>query len=226
MSTNRMETSGIPTIIEDPAIPPLWFVAPEGFHALPVDAEPGARLSAADQFTRELFPEGDAHLWDSAAPFYAGLTEVFADAGLAYSAMGVFSDDNGGVVHFSFTVGAIESPYATSEEAAGALEQSLRRDPGNDSRRITLPCGPAVSNITVREVTVGAELTATGEEAKLLTGQIQVFIPFPSKPFVAIFTVDTAAMEYWGEICDMTAAVLETVSFGDPFGDAVPVSRT
>lgn len=65
-----------------------------------------------------------------------------------------------------------------------------------------------------------------GEEAKLLTGQIQVFIPFPSKPFVAIFTVDTAAMEYWGEICDMTAAVLETVSFGDPSGDAVPVSRT
>jgi hypothetical protein len=226
VSTNRMETSGIPTVIEDPVIPPLWFVAPEGFHALPVDAGPDTRLSAADEFARELFPEGDAHLWDSAAPFYAGLTEVFADAGLAYSAMGVFSDDNGGVVHFSFTVGAIESPYATPDEAAGAIGRSLSRDPGNDSRRITLPCGPAVSNISVREVTVGAELTATGEEAKLLTGQIQVFVPFPTAPYVAVFTLDTAAMEYWGEICDMTAAVLETVSFRAPSDDSyggVPV---
>ncbi|MEU0193053.1 hypothetical protein ABZ250_24755 [Streptomyces afghaniensis] len=167
-----METSGIPIVIKDPAIPPLWFVAPEGFHALPVDAGPDTRLSAADEFARELFPEGDAHLWESAAPFYAGLTEVFADAGLAYSAMGVFSDDNGGV----------ESPYATPEEATGAIGQSLSRDPGNDSHRITLPCGPAVSNISVREVTVGAELTATGEEARLLTGQIQVFVPFPDGP--------------------------------------------
>lgn len=216
MSTNRTTLSGNPTTLADPAIPPLWFVAPEGFHALPVDAEPGARLSAADAFARELFPEGDAHLWESAAPFYAGLTEVFADAGLAYSAMGVFSDDNGGVVHFSFTVGAIASPYATPDEAAGAIVQSLGRDPGNDSRRITLPCGPAVSNISVREITIGAELTATGEETKLLTGQIQVFIPFPTQRFIAIFTLDTAAMEYWGEICDMTVAVLETVSFSGP----------
>ncbi|GGS88862.1 hypothetical protein GCM10010270_71240 [Streptomyces violaceus] len=216
VSTNNMQASGIPTVLDGSAIPPLWFVAPEGFHALPVDADPDVRISAAAEFARELFPEGDAHLWESAAPFYAGLTEVFADSGLAYSAMGVFGDDNGGVVHFSFTVGAIESPYATAEEAARSIAQSLGRDPGNDSRRITLPCGPAVSNISVREVTVGAELTSTGEEAKLLTGQIQVFLPFPAAPFIAVFTLDTAAMEYWGEICDMTASVLETVSFGTP----------
>ncbi|GAB2876702.1 hypothetical protein GCM10027074_50950 [Streptomyces deserti] len=227
MSTTSMKSSGIPTVIDGPAIPPMWFVAPEGFHALPVDAAPDARISAATEFARELFPEGDAHLWESAAPFYAGLTEVFADFGLAYSAMGVFSDDNGGVVHFSFTVGAIESPYATPDEAVGAIEQALGRDPGNDSRRITLPCGPAVSNITVREVTIGAELTAKGEEAKLLTGQIQVFVPFPDAPFVAVFTLDTAAMEYWGEICDMTAVILQTVAFGTPpndSADAVAVS--
>lgn len=220
MSTKSMKSSGIPTIVDTPAIPPLWFVAPEGFHGLPVDAEPDVRISAAAEFARELFPEGDAHLWESAAPFYAGLTEVFAESGLAYSAMGVFGDDNGGVVHFSFTVGAIESPYATAEEATRAIAQSLGRDPGNDSRPITLPCGPAVSNISVREVTVGAELTSTGEEAKLLTGQIQIFLPFPDAPFISVFTLDTAAMEYWGEICDMTASVLETVSFGTPSDDS------
>ncbi|MER7480552.1 hypothetical protein ABTX60_23425 [Streptomyces sp. NPDC126510] len=213
MSTDKLTSSGIPTVIDDPAIPPMWFVVPEGFHALPVDADPDNRISAATDFTRELFPEGDAHLWESAAPFYAGLTEVFADSGLAYSAMGVFGDDNGGVVHFSFTVGAIASPYATSEEAADAIGRSLGRDQGNDSRRITLPCGPAVSNISVREITIGAELTSTGDETKLLTGQIQVFVPFPDAAFIVVFTLDTAAMEYWGEICDLMAAVLETVSF-------------
>ncbi|MFJ7291578.1 hypothetical protein [Streptomyces collinus] len=213
VSTNNLKSSGIPTVIDDPAIPPLQFVAPEGFHALPVDADSDTRILAATAFTRELFPEGNVHLWESAAPFYAGLTEVFADSGLAYSAMGVFGDGHGGVVHFSFTVGAIVSPYATSDEATEAIGRSLGRDPGNDSRRIILPCGPAVSNISVREITIGAELTATGDEARLLTGQIQVFVPFPNAPYIAVFTLDTAAMEYWGEICDMTAAILETVSF-------------
>ncbi|MGC5039451.1 hypothetical protein ACPXCS_26885 [Streptomyces sp. DT190] len=181
MSTDRTTLTGIPTTVGDPAIPPLWFVAPEGFHALPVDAEPGTRLSAADKFARQLFPEGDVHLWESAAPFYAGLAEVFADAGLVYSAMGVFSDDNDGVVHFSFTVGANASPYAAPDEAVSAIEHSLGQDPGNDGRRLRLPCGPAVSNVSVREVTIGAELTATGEEETLLTGQIQVFVPFPTQ---------------------------------------------
>jgi hypothetical protein len=213
VSTNNLKSSGIPTVIDDPTIPPLQFVAPEGFHALPVDADSSTRMSAASEFTRGLFPEGNVHLWESAAPFYAGLSEVFADSGLAYSAIGVFGDGNGGVVHFSFTVGAIVSPYATSDEATEAIRRSLCRDPGNDSRRITLPCGSAVSNISVREITVGAELTATGDETKLLTGQIQVFVPFPNAPYIAVFTLDTAAMEHWGEICDMTAAILETVSF-------------
>lgn len=226
MSTDNLTSSGIPTVIDDPAIPPLWFVVPEGFHALPLEADSDTRISAATEFTRDLFPEGDAHLWESAAPFYAGLTEVFADSGLAYSAMGVFGDDNGGVVHFSFTVGAIASPYATSDEAADAIGRSLRRDPGNDSRRITLPCGPAVSNISVREITIGAELTSTGDETKLLTGQIQVFVPFPDAAFIVVFTLDTAAMEFWGEICDMAAAVLDTVSFAPapaPTGRDAPV---
>jgi hypothetical protein len=196
----------------------MWFVAPDGFHALPVDADADERAAAASEFARELFPEGDAHLWESAAPFYAGLTEVFAEVGLAYSAMGVFSDDNGGVVHLSFTVGAVESSHTKPEEAVRVIEQGLASDPLTDSRRITLPCGPAVSNITLREVTVGAELTATGEEAKLLTGQIQVFVPFPDAPFVAVFTADTAAMNYWGEICDMTSIILRTVTFTAPEG--------
>ncbi|MFC9680798.1 hypothetical protein [Streptomyces sp. NPDC056948] len=67
---------------------------------------------------------------------------------------------------------------------------------------------------------VGAGLTSTSEEAKLLTGQTQVFLPFPDARFIAVFTLDTAAMEYWGEFCDMTASILETVSFGTPSDDS------
>ncbi|MFJ3665785.1 hypothetical protein ACIPSE_04955 [Streptomyces sp. NPDC090106] len=216
MTTDTNDASGIPIVIDDPAIPPMWFVAPDGFHALPVLADPDERGAAADEFVRGLFPEGDSHIWDSAGPFYAALTEVFADFGLAYSAMGVFGDDDGGIVHVSFTVGGVESSHRTPEQAVEAIALGLSRDPLTDTRRITLPCGPAVSNITIREVTIGAELTASGEEAKLLTGQIQILVPFPNAPFTAVFTLDTAAMDHWGEICDMTSLILRTVSFTDP----------
>lgn len=223
MNTSSAGSSDTPTVIDDPTVPPMWFVAPDGFHSLPVDANPDDRSAAATEFARGLFPEGDANLWESAAPFYAGLTEVFADVGIVYSAMCVFGDDNGGVVHCSFTVGAVESSHTRPEDAAEVIERGLARDPLTDSRRMTLPCGPAVSNITLREITIGPELTATGEEGRLLTGQIQVFVPFPKAPFVAVFTLDTAAMDHWGELCDMTAAILQTVSFVDPVEES---SRT
>ncbi|MEU6222622.1 hypothetical protein [Streptomyces sp. NPDC047042] len=224
MSISSMGSSGTPTVIDAPSVPPMSFVAPDGFHALPVDADPEDREAAAGEFARGLFPEGDDNLWDSSAPFYAGLTQVFADVGIAYSAMCVFSDDNGGVVHCSFTVGAVASSHTRPEDAAEVIEQGLARDPLTDSRRMTLPCGPAVSNITLREVTIGPELTATGEEGRLLTGQIQVFVPFPDAPFVAVFTLDTAAMNHWGELCDMTAAILQTVSFVAPVEESSPTA--
>lgn len=196
-------------------IPRMTFVVPEGIHAMPVDASAEERPTAAAEFVRGLYPGGDDTLWQSAAPFYELLTEAMATAGLAFSAFGLFALETGGVAHCSFTVAAYASDHTDPDIAAQGILAALSSDPMNDARWLDLPCGPAVSRITLRELTLSPDITATGEQTKLLTGQIQVHIPFSTGPFTAVCTIDTAAMEYWGEFCDMTTAILQTVSFAD-----------
>lgn len=32
----------------------------------------------------------------------------------------------------------------------------------------------------------------------------------------AVFTLDTSAMDHWGDFCDMIVAILRTVTFAEP----------
>ncbi|MEC4016507.1 hypothetical protein [Streptomyces sp. H27-D2] len=199
----------------DSGIPPLSFTAPDGFQTLPLAATPEERTVLADTFVRELYSNGDESLWTPAAPYYAAIAEFMGDNGLSYSAMGLFADDAGGVAQCAFTVAAIDTDHSDPEVAAHGIQQVLAHDPLNDARWLDLPCGPAVSCITLREFVLGSELTASGEGSKLLTGQIQAHVPFPAGPYTAVFTLYTASINYWSEFCDMTAAILHTVSFAD-----------
>jgi len=220
------ELAQLNTTLKAGNIPPMWFVVPEGFHALPVDATADERSTATAEFVRGLYPGGNRELWQSAASYYEIITEAMATAGLAYSAFGLFGLDTGGVAHCSFTVAAYETDHADPDIAAQGILAVLSSDPMNDARWLDLPCGPAVSSISLREITLSADVTATGEQAKLLTGQIQVHVPFPTGPHTAVFTIDTAAMDYWGEFCDMTTAILQTVSFTISEGDTISAADT
>ncbi|AZM47614.1 hypothetical protein DMB38_19090 [Streptomyces sp. WAC 06738] len=207
----------MPTTPPEPdAIPPVWFSVPDGFHSLPIAATPEERAALADGFVRELFPNGDDALWASTAPYYAGMGELMGSCGHEYSALGLFARDEGGVAHCAFNVGAVESRHPSAEAAATGVREVLVRDSTNDVRWLDLPCGPAVSSVTLREFTVPAELAADGEETKLRAGQIQIHVPFPTGPYIGVFTLDTASMDYWGEFCEMTAVVMQTVSFSPP----------
>ncbi|MEE4545450.1 hypothetical protein V2S66_26210 [Streptomyces sp. V4-01] len=201
--------------VELPDIPPLSFVVPESFHALPIAAGPEERAALAEEFVRELYPNGDDALWTPAAPYYAALGEAMGDQGLAYSAMGLFSIDEG-IAHCSFTMAAVTSDHPSPEVAALGIREILATDETNDARWIDLPCGPAVSCVSLRQIVIGAELTADGEEARLHMGQVQVYVPFPTGPFTAVFTMDTAAVDYWGEFSEMLTAILRSVSFPAP----------
>jgi hypothetical protein len=201
--------------VDLPDIPPLSFVVPESFHALPIAASSEERAALAEEFVRELYPNGDDALWTPAAPYYAALGEAMGDQGLAYSAMGLFSIDEG-IAHCSFTVAAVTSEHPSPEVAALGIREILVRDETNDARWLDLPCGPAVSCVTLRQIVIGAELTASGEEAKLHMGQVQVYVPFPTGPFTAVFTMDTAAVDYWGEFSEMLMAILRSISFPVP----------
>lgn len=201
-------------------LPPMTFTAPEGFFALPLASTPEERAALADTFVRELYSRGDESIWTPAAPYYAAIAEYLAESGLAYSAMGLFSTDEGGVAQCAFTVAAVETDQPDADTAAQGILSALGQDPLNDARWMDLACGPAVSCVTLREIRLGPDVSATGEEADFRTGQIQVHVPFPNGPYTAVFTLFTAALGYWGEFCDMVVAILGTVSFTDP--DEVP----
>ncbi|MGY1546759.1 hypothetical protein [Streptomyces sp. MN6] len=219
------------------ALPPFWFVAPEGFFALPIAATPEERSERARFFVRELYSRGDANIWEPAAPYYEAIAEMMGDAGLSYAAIGLFSamdvvtdaeaaltdepvrhEPSEGVVQCAFTVGIIQTDHVDDDTdvVAQGILATLSGDPYNDAIWLDLPCGPAVSCISVREYRLDPETTATGEETKLLTGQIQVHVPFSTGPYTAVFTLHTASMEHWATVYRLMSAVLQTVSFTDP----------
>ncbi|MEU9899367.1 hypothetical protein ACIBCS_23840 [Streptomyces phaeochromogenes] len=236
-------TSPPPTAPASQEPPPIWFLAPEGFFALPLAATPEERADLSHSFVRELYSCGDENIWEPAAPYYAAMAEMMAGTGVSYSAMGLFStaDEGGdgravtqdagtqdgqvvrhegadGVAQCALTVAAVPTDQADADTdvVAQGILAILSGDEYNDARWLDLPCGPAVSCVTLREYGIKPELTETGEQVDLLTGQIQVHVPFPTGPFTAVFTLHTASMDYWTEFCDLMSAVLQTVSFTDP----------
>ncbi|AJE82684.1 hypothetical protein SLNWT_2308 [Streptomyces albus] len=194
----------------------MWFDAPETFFALPLGDTHQERMDRAQIFVRDLFAEGDEQIWEPAIPYYEALAEYLTDNGLSYSAVGLFSTDQGGVAQCAFTVAALETDQDDPETAARGILAALSTDPFNDVRWMDLPCGPAVSSVLVREVGLAPEITASGEDEKLVSGQIQVHIPFPTGPYTAVFTLNTTSVDYWGEFCDLMSAILKTVSFTEP----------
>ncbi|MFD5814898.1 hypothetical protein [Streptomyces sp. NPDC127038] len=215
-------TSAVPPVSGDGAsdIPPIWFTVPEGFFALPVAPTPEERETLAHAFVRELYSRGDESLWDPAAPYYAAVAEYMAGEGVSYAAMGLFSTEGSGVAQCAFTVAAVQTDQTDPDIAAHGTLAVLSADPLNDARWLDLPCGPAVSCVTLSEFTLQPDVTASCEETKLLTGQIQVHVPFATGPYTAVFTLHTASTEYWAEFCDLLVALLRTVSFVEPDGGA------
>ncbi|MGH4032455.1 hypothetical protein ACQB60_26345 [Actinomycetota bacterium Odt1-20B] len=240
MTSLADSVNALPPASTDEEPPPIWFLSPEGFFALPLAATPEERTERAHSFVRELYSRGDDSIWEPAAPYYSAIAELMADTGVSYAAMGLFStaeetegteentgeDDvfraagSDGVAQCAFTVAAVPTDQARADTdvVAQGILAILSRDPYNDARWLDLPCGPAVSCVTLKEFKLNPEVTESGEAVELLTGQIQVHVPFPTGPFTAVFTLYTASTDYWGEFCDMMASILQTVSFTEPSG--------
>ncbi|MEV0170947.1 hypothetical protein AB0I00_07445 [Streptomyces sp. NPDC050803] len=213
--------------------PPIWFLAPEGFFALPLAATAEERTELADSFVRELYSRGDESIWGPAAPYYSAIAELMADTGVSYAAMGLFStseeehtpdgdvarhDLSDGAAQCVFTLAAVPTDHAAEDTdvVAQGILATLSNDPLNDVRWLDLSCGPAVACATWREFKVNPEVAADGEEKELVTAQLQVHVPFPTGPYTAVFTLFTAAVDYWVKFCELMEAILQTVSFVDP----------
>lgn len=229
--TPTTATDTIPPPPTDP--PPIWFLTPEGFFALPVAATAEERARLSDDFVRELYSRGDETVWGPAAPYYAALGELMAGSGVSYAAMGLFStsedeltpegeitrhDPSAGAAQCVFSVAAVptDQPDHDTDVVAQGIFATLSTDPQNDVQWLDLPCGPAVACATWREFRLEPEMTASGGPTELVTAQVQVYVPFPSGPFTAVFTLFTAAVDHWVKFCELVQAILQTVSFTDP----------
>lgn len=219
--------------------PPIWFLSPEGFFALPLAATPEERAQRADSFVRELYSRGDEAIWGPASPYYAAMAELMAGSGVSYCAMGLFStsddertpegdvarhDLSDGAAQCAFTLAAIPTDQsdADTDVVAQGILAILSKDPYDEVRWLDLPCGPAVSCVTWREHRLAPDVTASGEATDLVTAQLQVHVPFPTGPFTAVFTLFTASTDHWTQFCDLMEAILQTVSFTDPAEGAAP----
>ncbi|WP_206660184.1 MULTISPECIES: hypothetical protein [unclassified Streptomyces] len=226
-------TSPVPLAPSTTEPPPIWFLAPEGFFALPLAATPDERAQLADSFVRELYSRGDEAVWDPAAPYFTAIAELMEDTGVSYAAMGLFStseeemtpdgdavrhDLSNGAAQCVFTLAAVPTDQSDGEVdvVAQGILATLSTDPHDEVQWLDLPCGPAVSCVTWRQLRLNPEVTVSGEATDLVTAQIQVHVPFPTGPFTAVFTLFTAAVEYWPRFIDMMGAILRTVSFADP----------
>jgi hypothetical protein len=213
--------------------PPVWFLAPDGFFALPLAASPEERADRAQSFVRELYSRGDETVWSPAAPYFTAIAELMQGTGVSYAAMGLFSTSeeehtptgeaarhvpSDGVAQCAFTLAAIptDQDETATETVAQGILATLSKDPLNEVEWLDLPCGPAVSCANWREFILNPAVTASGEATELVTAQIQIFVPFPTGPFTAVFTLFTASVECWAQFVEMMSAILQTVSFTDP----------
>ncbi|MFD5184831.1 hypothetical protein ACFWMQ_19930 [Streptomyces sp. NPDC058372] len=212
--------------------PPLWFLAPDGFYALPIAPGAEERAEQAQQFVRGLYSQGDETVWEPAAPYYAGIAELMATQGISYAAIGLYStadegdateptdryDPRKGVAQCVFTVTAVPTDQirVDTEVVARGVQAVLGADPHRDVRWLDLPCGPAVSCVTLTKYTLAPDVTATGDPEELLTGQMQVHVPFPTGPYTAVFTLFTAFTDYWREFSDLMGDLLRSLTFEKP----------
>ena len=213
--------------------PPIWFLVPEGFFALPLAATAEERVKRSQSFVRDLYSRGDETVWQPAAPYFAAIAELMENTGLSYAALGLFStseeeqtptgevarhDLTDGAAQCAFTLAAIPTDQTESDtdSVAQGILATLSQDPYNETQWLDLPCGPAVSCATWRELKINPAATSSGEPEDLVTAQIQIHIPFPTGPFTAVFTLFTASVDHWAQFVELMGAVLQTVSFVDP----------
>lgn len=198
--------------------PPMGFHVPEGMHAVSLTLDPAERAEAAAELVRDVYPKGDPQLWEAMGAIYVPVLEAMAGSGVCFTGIGIYDDQEGGVAHCSLTVAAMESDHEDAEAAALGLREIFGRRPKHDVRWLDLPCGPAVAVVTVKALTIDGEYTGSGEDSRLITGQIQVYVPFPTGPYIAVFTLDTSAMNQWDDLSELMAEIVKSVAFPAPEG--------
>jgi hypothetical protein len=200
--------------VEAVSLPEMAFQVPEGIHAVEISLDPRERAAAVERLVRDIYPGGDELLWQAVGAVYGMTVEGMTAEGISFYGVGLYAIDDG-VAHCSLNVAVIESGHPSPEIAVRGIGEILRHEHLRDVWWLDLPCGPAVSSMSFRNVVVDGQYTKTGDDQELTFGQMQIYIPFPTVPYTVVFTMDTASLEQWEEFSVGMANIVGSVEFGD-----------
>ena len=207
------------------SFPPFSVEIPEGFHELPIDTAGDEREQSVADLVRGVYPRASPEVWKGAVPLFASATEMMAGAQLTFAGIGLFSDGPDKVAQCALTLAVAPSDHPTAEVAAHGIREILARTESVEAEYVDLPCGPAVTAISISEVTYDGQYTTTGEDATVRMGRLQAYVPFPTGPYLAVLTLDTPAMDYWENFSVMMGTVLMGMEFHQPVNGEAEQSR-
>jgi hypothetical protein len=194
-------------------LPPMSFHVPDGIHAVTLPLHDGERAAAVAALVRDIYPNGNEELWEGLGELYGSIADEMVGSGVGFTGIGLYDIGEAGIAHCSLMVAALETGHEDPDVAAQGLQVTLASEPMHDVRWVDLPCGPAVSCITIKSLVIEGNYTNSGEDTQLITGQIQVYVPFPSGMYTAVFAMDTAAMDQWNDFSTMMANIVRSVQF-------------
>lgn len=196
------------------ALPPMAFRLPHGIHAIEVSLDPEERAEAARGLVRDIYPQGEEPLWNTMGSLYSAMADELLEAGVAFFGIGLYEiEDGAGVAHCSLTMAVHERAEADPDVVAEGTRAALLGDPLREVSWLDLPCGPAVYGITFRKLLVDGAYTTSGVDEELVMGQIQVHIPFPTGPYTAVVTLDTASVDQWEDFSHAIAGIIGSMEF-------------
>ncbi|MDQ0930375.1 hypothetical protein [Streptomyces turgidiscabies] len=200
--------------VEGMALPPMSIRLPEGMHAIEVSLDETERAEAVRKLVQDIYPRGEEPLWEAMSALYGSTAQEMLAGGVSFFGIGLYDiGDGGGVAHCSLTVAVFESGETAPDTIAQGIFAVLSPDPMRDVTWLDLPCGPAVSVISFRKLVVDGLYTKSGNDEELVMGQIQVHVPFPTGPFTAVITLDTASVEQWDEFTHTIAGIVGSLEF-------------
>jgi hypothetical protein len=196
-------------------VPPMTFSVPEGLHAIPLPLDQAERNSSVASLVREMYPEGDSDLWNAMQAVYGPIADDLVEMGVAFTGIGLYDIGDDQVGHCSLTVGAMECDQQSPEVTALGVRELFGRRPMHEVSWLDLSCGPAVSVITTLKTFIDGGFTSSGEDVEVISGQIQVYVPFPADPYIAVFTMETMAEEHFEEFGVMLSTIVASIAFPD-----------
>jgi hypothetical protein len=203
--------------VQSATLPPMALRLPHGMHAIEVSLDAEERAEAARRLVRDIYPQGEEPLWTTMSAVYSAMADELLSDGIAFFGIGLYEiEDGGGVAHCSLTVAVWESGDTDPDIVAQGIRTVLLSDPLCEVSWLGLPCGPAVSGITFRKLLIDGAYTRSGADTELVMGQIQVHVPFPTGPYTAVVTLDTASVAQWDEFSQAIAGIVGSVEFPSP----------